>query len=70
MRIVGELESREEEALERGCEIGEKVVRPMLSELHEDMMQRLDAVTVEDLCRTAEQRGVANANAERLDFTI
>ena len=70
VRIVGELESREEEALERGCEIGEKVVRPMLSELHEDMMQRLDAVTVEDLCRTAEQRGVANANAERLDFTI
>jgi Rrf2 family transcriptional regulator, iron-sulfur cluster assembly transcription factor len=71
VRVVGELEQKEEEGLNgAGSELGLKIVRPLLSEIEEQVMQRLDQITIEELCREAEQRGIASAKRDRLDFTI
>lgn len=70
VRVVAELEQREEEGPNGASEIGEKVVRPLLADIQEELMQRLDQVTVEDLCRMAEGRGVSSAQRARMDFTI
>lgn len=53
-----------------GAELGRRVVRPLWAELQEELMKRLDTVTIEDLCVCAHQAGVAGAYAARLDFSI
>jgi Rrf2 family protein len=53
-----------------GAELGRRVVRPLWAELQEELMKRLDTVTIEDLCARAHQAGVAGAYAARLDFSI
>jgi Rrf2 family transcriptional regulator, iron-sulfur cluster assembly transcription factor len=70
-RVVRSLESGEDPiAGEGGAELGHKVVRPLWLELQEELMQRLDATTIEDLCIRAHRAGVAGEYAARFDFTI
>ena len=69
VRVVSRLEANAED--EGGpSELGEKVVRPMIDEALTKMLRDLDGITVEDLCRQAEDCAVAGRNTERLDFTI
>jgi Rrf2 family protein len=71
VRIVGELEQKEEEAMNgAGSELGVKIVRPLLAEIEEQVMLRLDQITIEELCRAAEQHGIETPKRARLDFTI
>lgn len=71
VRVVSELEQKEEEGLNgTGSELGAKIVRPLLAELEEQFMQKLDGITIEALCREAETRGIGSAHSARLDFTI
>jgi Rrf2 family protein len=53
-----------------GAELGKRVVRPLWLELQEEVMQRLDAVTIEDLCLRAHRVGVTGDAAARLDYSI
>jgi Rrf2 family protein len=53
-----------------GSALGHKVVRPLWTELYGDVMTRLDATTIEDLCRRAQLAGVASESQARIDFTI
>jgi DNA-binding IscR family transcriptional regulator len=46
------------------------VVRPLWLELQEEMMQRLDALTLDDLCTRAHQAGIAGRTSEFTDFEI
>lgn len=55
---------------EGGAELGKQVVRPLWVELQEEVMQRLDTITIEDLCLRAHKVGVAGEYAARLDFSI
>jgi Rrf2 family protein len=71
VRVVSELEQKEEQALNGGgSELGVKVVRPLLADIEEELMLRLDRVTIEELCRAAEAKGIESAQHARLDFTI
>ncbi len=70
VRVVAELEQKEEEDLNGGSVIGEKVVRPLMGDIQEELMRKLDTITLEDLCRAAEKAGIESAPRERLDFTI
>ena len=71
VRVVSDLEQKEaENGHGAGSELGAKIVRPLLAEIEEQLMQRLDGITIEDLCRAAEANGIGNAQAARLDFTI
>lgn len=53
-----------------GSELGQKVVRPLWTELQTDIMQRLEAVTLEDLCNRARGIGIRPDAREMTDFEI
>ncbi len=55
---------------ETGAELGRRVVRPLWTELQEELMKRLDTITIEELCTRAHQAGIAGDYASRLDFSI
>lgn len=50
--------------------LGEAVVTPLWREMQEDALDRLDGITIEDLCTRARAAGLPAATAQTLDFTI
>ncbi len=73
VRVVDALdrEADEEEAADSaGSELGQRVVRPLWNELREEMMLRLDAITLEDLCRRAQAASIRPEGPDRSDFAI
>ncbi len=51
-------------------ELGTEIMAPLWASLAESMMERLDAITIEDLCRKAEQQGVKSEAEPHADFAI
>lgn len=71
IRIVRQLEGTADPASESdGSEIGVKVLRPIWQEMQQQMMERFDAMTVEELCDKARERGIASEARQITDFTI
>ena len=71
VRIVRALETAQADIADAGgSALGQKVVRPLWSELADGVMTRLDAVTIEDMCARAAQAGVASEGRRNLDFAI
>jgi Rrf2 family protein len=75
---VGEI-VRVVQALERGEDVsgdgsghalGVQVVRPLWHELREEVMARLDKLTIEELCLRAHRAGIPGEFGATLDFTI
>lgn len=62
--------SADEEETEAGSDLGLEVVRPLWHEIQAEIMERLAGVTLEDLCRRAEDAGVPKASGHARDFTI
>ncbi len=62
VRLMEDLDGHEDDmAALAASPLGRAVVQPLWQELHEDMMRRLDAVSVEDLFRQACAFGAAEA---------
>jgi len=53
-----------------GSELGRSIVQPLWIELHDDVMGRLDRVTIDDLCTRANDAGVVSEGRKNLDFSI
>jgi Rrf2 family protein len=70
IRAVDELERAEEDQEEPTSEIGLRVARPLWLEAQNAALARLDTVTMEDLCQSATELGVARAGEPVADFTI
>ncbi len=71
VRVVRSLDDAENPLEEEaGAELGKRVVRPLWIELEDEVMRRLDSVTIEDLCLRAHQSGVPGEYGARLDFSI
>jgi Rrf2 family protein len=71
IRIVRSMESAGDPlADENGSELATKVIRPIWLDMQEELMTRLDTLTIEELCSQANQRGVVSEGRENLDFTI
>lgn len=51
-------------------DLGRQVIRPMWGDLQEEIMHRLDAITVDDLCMKAYKDGLPSEGWEKLDFNI
>ena len=60
--------------LSSGSELGRRVVMPIITSLQEEVMQKLDKITIEDLCAKARERGLDCGDTENrgpsADFTI
>ncbi len=71
VRTVRALETAEDPITDpAGSALGHQVVRPLWLELQEEMMRRLDALTLDDLCTRAQQSGIAGRASEFTDFEI
>ncbi len=71
VRVVLALERGEDPVAQAsGPELGVKVVRPLWQELREDLVARLDAITIEELCLRAHRAGIPGQFGAKLDFTI
>lgn len=53
-----------------GSDLGRQIVRPLWQEAQDEMMRRLDEVTIDDLCRRAQEAGLARENDPTPDFVI
>ena len=53
-----------------GSRVGLEVVRPLWRQLQHEMLAKLDAVTLEDLCQKAQTAGIRSDANQRLDFNI
>jgi Rrf2 family protein len=49
---------------------GRLVVQPLWRELEQDLLARLESITIEDLCRRAEAAEVPGQQEEKADFRI
>ncbi len=70
VRSVAALESSEEQALESRSDLAQAVIRPLIDEVLEDLMSKLDGITIEDLCRRADDADVEGSTRKDMDFTI
>lgn len=70
-RVVRSLETGEDPlAPEEGSVLGNTVVRPLLAALQDEWMDKLDQITVDELCAKAHQTGLPSDVVRRLDFSI
>jgi len=69
VRVVGAMESADDPVTSGPSDLGERVIAPLWEEVQTELMERLDKITVDDLCRRAETAGVGN-DAPTADFTI
>jgi Rrf2 family protein len=51
-------------------ELGRRVVGPFWTATERELMARLDRVTIEDLCRRAEDQGVASESQRVVDYAL
>ncbi|MDP6174822.1 MAG: Rrf2 family transcriptional regulator [Rhodospirillales bacterium] len=71
VRVVQGMENQSDPLAGRdGSELATKVIHPLLMELQDNILARLDDVTVADLCNRADRQGVAADNRPNLDFNI
>ena len=71
--IVRAAELAEDETPEESSprsELGARIVTPFVQSLQDELMARLEAITVEDLCQKARAAGVSADDNTTADFTI
>jgi len=65
------LENMDEQESNGGeSDLSNQVLRPIWNEMREEMMTRLDEITIEDLCRQATGLDIARISETKLDYTI
>lgn len=70
-RVVDALEMGEEDTIgTTASELGSAVLTPFWHELQEDVMAKVDAISIEDLCWRAGQANVESEAKPHADFTI
>ena len=73
IRIATSFDSDGDE-LPGSSELGRRVVMPIIASLQEEVMQKLDQITIEDLCTKARESGLdcddSGSRGPSADFTI
>ncbi|KAB7742626.1 Rrf2 family transcriptional regulator [Parvibaculum sedimenti] len=69
VRVVGAMESADDPVTTGPSELGERVIAPLWEEVQRDLMERLEKITIDDLCRRAESASAA-IDTPAADFTI
>jgi Rrf2 family protein len=71
VRVVRRAEAEDDVAEEEsGSPLGHMVVRPVWQELQLEVMERLDRITLDDLCGRADRAGIVSEGRHTLDFSI
>ncbi len=69
--VVYDLEQGDD-IMENGAasQLAEKVVRPVWRDLRLDLMEKLQIVTIEDLCKQAQAQGITSEVLDEADYSI
>jgi Rrf2 family iron-sulfur cluster assembly transcriptional regulator len=70
VRVAESLEDEDAEPIDPRSELGMRIVAPLIQTLQDEVMARLDAISIEDLCQRARSAGVDCGGATTADFTI
>jgi Rrf2 family protein len=70
VRVAESLEDEEAEVIDPRSELGIRIVSPLIQSLQDEVMARLDAISIEDLCQRARTAGVDCGGGASADFTI
>ena len=71
VRVVrGIEEPPSHDELGSASDLGQRVVGPFWARTEQDLMNRLERVTIEDLCRRAEDEGIRSEAGNEVDYAI
>jgi Rrf2 family iron-sulfur cluster assembly transcriptional regulator len=71
VRVVRGLEEGPaKDSLASSSDLGRRVVGPFWASTEQELMTRLDRVTIEELCRRAEDQGVASEAQREVDYAM
>lgn len=70
VQIVSELDADADEATGAGSELGRRTVQPLWEECQSQIMQKIEKVTLEDLCARAQANGTAPPSEGADNFAI
>ena len=70
VRVVDQLDAEAENDPVSQAELGEQVIAPLWLETREIVLDRLDAVTMDDLCKKARSLKIPHGAKDAPDFTI
>lgn len=71
VRVVRKMETGEDPLVaDDGSDLGIRVVRPLWQSMQDDVMKRLDGISVDDLCSSAHTAGIESEGRANLDFSI
>jgi Rrf2 family protein len=70
VRVVDQLDAEADTDPVSQSPLGEQVVAPLWAETREAMLERLEQVTMEDLCRRAAELGIPHGGKAAPDFNI
>ncbi|MBN9577100.1 MAG: transcriptional regulator, partial [Alphaproteobacteria bacterium] len=64
------LEDPEQDGSGGVSDLGARIVTPLIQSLQEEVMARLDTISIEDLCQKARSAGVDSGGTTATDFAI
>ena len=71
VRVVRKMETSDNPIEDpTGSELGRLVVRPLWGDLQDEIVKKLDSITIDDLCTKANEAGVVSEGRQNLDFSI
>ncbi len=70
VRVAESVEDAETPELNGRSDLGARIVTPLIHSLQEEVMTRLDAISIEELCQRARDAGVDLGQGPNVDFTI
>ncbi|MEM6971685.1 MAG: Rrf2 family transcriptional regulator [Pseudomonadota bacterium] len=70
VRVVEQLDAEQDAEPLSGSALGERIIQPLWTETRDALLDRLDAITIEDLCRRAREEGVPLGIKPTTDYNI
>lgn len=71
VRVVNDLDADGDPFADKArSELADKIVHPLWRQVERDVMERLDAISIEDLCRRAHAKGIERQARDRPHFDI
>jgi Rrf2 family protein len=70
VRVAESIDDGEGDGMDGRSDLGARIVTPLIQSLQDEVMTRLDAISIEDLCQRARSAGVDCGGRSNADFTI
>ena len=70
VRVAESIEDADDDPIDPRSDLGIRIVTPLIQSLQDEVMARLDAISIEDLCQRARSVGVDCGGGNSADFTI